>query len=62
MKVRFLQPVDNGRKFAPGDVAYIPDADAQSLIACQAAEAVPTIARNTPIRVSIVLHDKKEAA
>ena len=62
MKVRFLEPVQNGeRKFAPGDVAYIADREAHALIAVKAAEAVATIQGNTPIRISITLPDTRGA-
>lgn len=41
MKIIFLQPCDNGsRKFQPGDVAFLPDIEAEILIKNETAEMV----------------------
>ena len=53
MKIRAINPIGAGhRHIKPGELAYLPDADAQALIDCGTAELVlPISAQAIRIRV-----------
>lgn len=62
VRVKFLEPVNTGhRTYSPGEVAFLSEDEAQSLMAVHACESVG-FQRNAPIRVSIVLPDERESA
>jgi|GEM_PF-5449518 len=60
MKIKFLQPCNNGlRIFQPGNVAILPDSEAEILIEVGTAEAVDT-RLGAPIRLSVAVDYSEE--